>query len=117
MLEDLEAARVRDIEELEVRVELRQAIEDWSPAKSPAMMGHESSAGNRRSASMVLDRLSFIKNDTIELHSVQYSSLLLVSLLPPADLLFGSLAIDWGLILRIRLHYLCVCRKNNVVLR
>lgn len=62
MLEDLEAARVRNTEELELRIELSEVVENWSPAESPLVLRHQGAAGNGRACNVILDRLCLVEH-------------------------------------------------------
>jgi hypothetical protein len=65
------------------------------------MLGHKSSTGNRCPGAVALDRLSFVKNYPVELHTVQDAALLVVDLLPPLDLLFGGLTLNRRFVLGV----------------
>lgn len=115
VFKDLEAASVRDTEELEVRIKLGKAVENWSAAERPFVTCHQSSACNRSTCLVVLDCLCLVEHDTEEHHTMQYPPLLCENFLPPSYLLLSSLAFDRWLILGIRIHYLGVSSDDDIV--
>ena len=79
------------------------------------MRGHEGATGDGSSTLVILDCLGFVQDYTLEVHLVEYASALVVCLLPPSNLLLGSLALNRRLILRVRLHNLTIRREDDIV--
>lgn len=70
VLEDLEAASMRDVEKLEVWIEFCEAVEDRGATKGPLVLRHKGTARNRCPAGVVLDGLRLVQDDAVEHHPV-----------------------------------------------
>lgn len=115
VLKDLETACVRDVENLEIWVQLIETVEDRRSAERPLVSSDESAACDQSPQLVVLDRLGLIKNDAFEVHLMKDTSVLAVRLLPQFNLLLCSLTLDRWVVLPIRPHDLGVTSEDDVV--
>lgn len=60
-----------DSKKLEIRVQLIHGILDRSTGKGPADFTHQATAGYRSLGTLVLDCLSFIQNDPVEMNTMK----------------------------------------------
>lgn len=115
VLENLERTRVRHIQELEIGVKLIEAVVNRCSAESPFVISHKSTASERCPAIVVLNGLSFVKDDPLEKHSMESPPLCVVRILPPSTLFLGSDTCGGWVVLGIRAHNLGIRCENDVV--
>jgi hypothetical protein len=116
VLEDLEAAGMRNPEKLEVWVKLCEAIHDGSSAQSPLVPSDQRAACDRGPSCVVLDGLSLVEDYTQPHHAMKDSTLRLEHVFPPSHLLLHRLTLNGRFILGIRSHHFSVRSENDVVL-